>query len=111
MSNTIIEQYEQKLETLLKENMELFSENMRLKYGNDNNEETKSTNSNNSQRYVSHKRLPMAVMKENKQKNLLIVAEEYQNNTPVEEIAKKIGMSVPTVRAYITELRKKNELA
>ena len=52
----------------------------------------------------------MAVMKENKQKNLLIVAEEYKNNTPVEDIAKQIGMSVPTVRAYITELRKKNEL-
>ena len=53
----------------------------------------------------------MSVMKENKQKNLLIVAEEYQNNTPVEEIADKIGMSVPTVRAYITELRKNNKLA
>lgn len=103
MANTIIEQYEQKLQKLLNENMALFSENMRLKYGD--NEST-----DNKRHYVSHKRLPMAVMKENKQKNLLIVAEEYKNNTPVEDIAKQIGMSVPTVRAYITELRKKNEL-
>ena len=107
MANTIIEQYEQKLQTLLNENMALFSENMRLKYGSDN---AKTEKTYSTQRHT-HKRLPMSVMKENKQKNLLIVAEEYQNNTPVEEIADKIGMSVPTVRAYITELRKNNKLA
>ena len=106
MTNTIIEQYEQKMKELLKENMELFSENMRLKYGSNSITETKHHASR-----PTHKRLPMSVMKENKQKNLLIVAEEYQNNTPVEEIADKIGMSVPTVRAYITELRKNNKLA
>lgn len=111
MTNTnIIEQYEQKLQTLLNENMTLFSENMRLKYGNTSTTMS-NTHSNQTQHRYTHKRLPMAVMKENKQKNLLIVAEEYQNNTPVEEIARKIGMSVPTVRAYITELRKKNKIA
>ena len=104
MANTIIEQYEQKLQKLLNENMALFSENMRLKYGDVEN------SNENKRHYIPHNRLPMAVMKENKQKNLLIVAEEYKNNTPVEDIAKQIGMSVPTVRAYITELRKKNEL-
>lgn len=106
MANTIIEQYEHKMKELLKENMELFSENMRLKYGSGSITEKKHNPSR-----PTHKRLPMSVMKENKQKNLLIVAEEYQNNTPVEEIADKIGMSVPTVRAYITELRKNNKLA
>lgn len=104
MANQIIEQYEKKLQTLLKENMELFSENMRLKYGSDASVKVHQQNR-------THKRLPMSVMKANKQKNLLIVAEEYQNNTPVEVIAERIGMSVPTVRAYITELRKNNKLA
>ena len=62
MTNTIIEQYEHKMKELLKENMELFSENMRLKYGSSSITETKHHASR-----PTHKRLPMSVMKENKQ--------------------------------------------
>ena len=118
-TDTIIKAYEKKIQALLNENFQLFTENEHLKLGTKNTstqaiKPTKKALNKKATKIKSkstNKHLPMATIKANKEKNMQIVATEYQKSTPVTDIASIIGMSVPTVRNYIKELRNSNQLA
>lgn len=102
-------QYEAKIRSLLEENIQLVTENLRLKYGTTST--TNQSNYNEKGRKSPLANTPMSVMKKNKEKNLKIVAEEYNKETSIEDIAVKIGMSVSTVRNYINQLKQEQIIA
>ena len=121
-----VNQYESKIKELIEDNIRLSTENLKLKYGlhedvalsgsenfAQNKEKAKSSNKKTSSNTVVNDRnhgVSVAKMKEMKEKNLPIVIEEYKKGTSIVDIAAKIQMSVPTVRAYLVQLRKEGKI-
>lgn len=101
MTNTqkVIESYENKVRALLQENFELFTENTKLK-NSINTKVPKKTNRTTIRNRGNRS------TKAERELNKQIVLNECMKNTSINEIAKKINKSVPTVRIYISELKK-----
>lgn len=105
-NNTIIKEYETKIQELLAENLALFNENVHLRHSNNNNNSNVSKVQKTNRTAHSSK----TSIRQIKAQNLPVVAEYYKNGMSLEEIASKINKSVPTIRLYVKELKQKGIL-
>ena len=105
-NNTIIKEYETKIQELLAENLALFNENVHLKHSNNNN----NANASKVQKTNRTAHSSKTNIRQIKAQNLPIVAEYYKNGMSLEEIASKINKSVPTIRLYVKELKQNGML-